>query len=155
MTEERLRRPGPDELLRAAHDLYDRAGREVYSGERNRAHTRAQIASLLGIGHAVAAARHDNEIETLVAEREAVRTELARIDQKAGIMSGVGVLLSVAVAVTTLGRPAARRRRLRAVGGPDDARLLVRGDAVGDPAGTAQERGHRVPGLRRGARPTS
>src|SRR5690606_9985131 len=50
----------------------------------------------------------DDELEALIAEREAARTELARIDHKAGIiLSGAGVLLSAAVAVATLSRPAA------------------------------------------------
>src|SRR5690606_8182511 len=50
----------------------------------------------------------DDEVEALLAEREEARTELARIDHKAGIiLSGAGVLLSAVVAVATLSRPAA------------------------------------------------
>lgn len=91
----------PAELLRTAHGLYARSDRGTSS-------TRAPIAALLGIGFALLAARPDDEIETLLAEREAARAELARIDHKAGIiLSGAGVLLSAAVAVAALGRPSA------------------------------------------------
>lgn len=98
----------PDELLRTAHALYAKAGRDLIGSDRDSAHARAPIAALLGIGYALLAARPDDELEALIAEREAARTELARIDHKAGIiLSGAGVLLSAAVAVATLSRPAA------------------------------------------------
>ncbi|MGI5162709.1 Pycsar system effector family protein [Microbispora sp. CA-102843] len=95
------------ELLARADEL-DRDARNfnLLTGERERAAARAGRAAVLAIGHALVAALPDETADALAVERDAARTELGRVDQKAGVaLSAAGLLLSAVAAVAALGRP--------------------------------------------------
>lgn len=86
------------ELLARADELdHDARNFNLLTGERERAAARAGRAAVLAIGHALVAALPDETADALAIERDAARTELGRVDQKAGVaLSAAGLLLSAA-----------------------------------------------------------